>query len=135
MGQEMFRRRMGEFTKDKRLFDGFTPTFGLGCRRITPSDPYMPAIQEENVDFHFTAVESCTEEGVGGADGFEGKVDTIMCANGFDVTYRPQFPVVGNDGIDLQDMGRYVPSGILALRFQTFLTLRHSLDQRYVRTA
>ena len=86
MGQEMFRQRMGEFTKDKRLLDGFTPTSGLVCRRITPSDPYMPAIQEEDVDFHFTAGESCTEEGVGGADGVEGKVDTIMCANGFDVT-------------------------------------------------
>ena len=53
MGQEMFRNRMAEFIKDKRLLEGFTPTFGLGCRRITPGDPYMIAIQEENVDVHF----------------------------------------------------------------------------------
>ena len=36
MGQEMFRNRMAEFIKDKRLLDGFTPTFGLGCRTYSP---------------------------------------------------------------------------------------------------
>lgn len=35
MGQEMFRQRMSEFIKDKRLLDGFTPKFGLGCRRVS----------------------------------------------------------------------------------------------------
>lgn len=82
MGQEMFKQRMAEFIKDKRLLEGFTPKFGVGCRRITPGDPYMVAIQEENVDVHFTAVESCTEHGVVGADGVEREVDTVVCATG-----------------------------------------------------
>jgi len=34
--QEMFRNRMAEHIKDKRLLDGITPKFSLGCRRITP---------------------------------------------------------------------------------------------------
>ena len=42
----------------------------------------MEAIQKGNVDVHFTPVESCTEEGVVGADGVERKVDTIVCATG-----------------------------------------------------
>ena len=33
--QEMFRARMAEFIKDKRLLEGFTPKFEIGCRRIT----------------------------------------------------------------------------------------------------
>lgn len=78
MGQELFKQRMSEFIKDKRLLEGFTPKFGLGCRRITPGDPYMEAIQNENVDVHFTPVESCTEEGVVGGDGIERKVDTVV---------------------------------------------------------
>lgn len=82
MGQEMFRKRMAEFIKDERLLEGFTPKFGVGCRRITPGDPYMEAIQKENVDVHFTAVESATEKGVVGADGVEREVDTIVCATG-----------------------------------------------------
>jgi len=41
MAQEMFKARMPEHIKDQRLLEGFTPTFGVGCRRITPGDPYM----------------------------------------------------------------------------------------------
>ena len=37
----------------------------------------MVAIQEENVDVHFTPVVSCTEDGVVGEDGVERKVDTV----------------------------------------------------------
>lgn len=98
----MFKARMAEFIKDKRLLEGFTPTFGVGCRRITPGDGYMQAIQKENVDVHFTAVKSCTEDGVVGEDGVERKVDTIVCATGFDVSYRPRFPLVGKNGTDLK---------------------------------
>ncbi len=61
---------------------GFTPTWGVGCRRITPGDPYMEAIQKENVDVHFTAVKKITEDGVVGEDGVERKVDTVVCATG-----------------------------------------------------
>lgn len=61
---------------------GFTPKWGIGCRRLTPGDPYMVAIQKENVDVHFTAVEKITEDGVVGGDGIERKVDTVVCATG-----------------------------------------------------
>ncbi|PSK43626.1 hypothetical protein B9Z65_7140 [Elsinoe australis] len=113
--QQIFRARMAEFIKDERLLKGFTPTFGLGCRRITPGDPYMMAIQKENVDVHFTAVKSCTEDGVVGEDGVERKVDTIVCATGFDVSYKPRFPIVGKGGVDLKDKWGVCPEGYLGL--------------------
>ena len=51
----------------------------------------MEVIQKENVDVHFTHIERITEEG----DGIERKVDTIIYTTGFDVTYKPRFPIVG----------------------------------------
>lgn len=48
----------------------------------------MEAIQKENVDVHFMHVERITEEGVVGGDGVERKVDTIICAISFDITYK-----------------------------------------------
>jgi len=63
-------------------FAGFTPTFQLGCRRVTPGDPYIEAIQRENVDVHFTSVARLTKNGVMGADGIERKVDAVICATG-----------------------------------------------------
>lgn len=71
-------------------------------RTNSPCFRYMLAIQEPNIDVHFTAVASCTEDGVVGEDGQERKVDTIVCATGFDVSYRPRFPIVGRDGVDLK---------------------------------
>ncbi|KAK5112948.1 hypothetical protein LTR62_003770 [Meristemomyces frigidus] len=124
-GQELFRNRMAEHIKDERLLKGFTPTFGIGCRRITPGDPYMAAIQKENVDVHFTPVESCTEDGVVGGDGVERKVDTIVCATGFDVSYKPRFPLVGKDGVDLREKWKDCPESYLGLGvpgFPNFMT-------------
>lgn len=40
-GQEELKKRMAAFIKDERLLKGFTPSFGIGCRRVTPGDPYM----------------------------------------------------------------------------------------------
>lgn len=46
-GQKALRARMAEFIKDERLLQGFTPTFGIGCRRVTPGDPYVIGLSVE----------------------------------------------------------------------------------------
>ncbi len=127
MAAGYFRRRMGEIIKDERLREGLTPKFGFGCRRITPGDPYMEAVQKENVEVHFTHVERCTEKGVVGGDGVEREVDTIVCATGFDNSFRPGFPLVGRDGVDLRDKWAVNPESYLGLavpdmpNFMTFI--------------
>nr|POE51572.1 putative sterigmatocystin biosynthesis monooxygenase stcw [Quercus suber] len=123
MGEAHFRQRMAEHIKDPRLLEGFTPNFGIGCRRITPGDPYMEAIQQPNVDVHFTPVTRCTENGVIGADGVERHVDTIVCATGFDVSYRPRFPIIGADGLDLKDAWARCPESYLGLAISGFPNL------------
>lgn len=75
----------------------------------------MHAIQQGNVDVHFTAVEEITEDGVIGADGVERKADTIVCATGFDVTYKPRFPVIGKNGVDLYNKWEKAPESYLGL--------------------
>ena len=40
-GQKLMKARMAEHIKDERLLEGFTPKWGIGCRRVTPGDPYM----------------------------------------------------------------------------------------------
>jgi hypothetical protein len=84
-------------------------------RRITPGDPYMSAIQKDNVDVHFTAVDEIDETGVIGNDGIHREVDTIVCATGFDVTYKPRFPVIGKNGVDLADKWKDAPESYLGL--------------------
>ncbi|KAI9642092.1 hypothetical protein NHQ30_009963 [Ciborinia camelliae] len=113
--QKKFAARMAEFIKDKRLLKGFTPNFGIGCRRITPGDPYMRAIQEPNVDVHFSAVEEITEDSVIDSEGRSRKVDTIICATGFDVSFIPRFPIVGQNSVDLREKWKKLPESYLGV--------------------
>jgi hydroxyversicolorone monooxygenase len=128
MGRQMeslFLNRMKEWIKDERLLKGFTPKFGIGCRRVTPGDPYMlfvppprtsfrtpptnppihpsSAIQKPNVDVHFTPVTRISPHAIHGADGTTRPIDTIICATGFDTSYRPRFPIIGTDNIPLSN--------------------------------
>lgn len=75
----------------------------------------MSAIQKENVDVHFTAVDEIDETGVIGNDGKHREVDTIVCATGFDVTYKPRFPVIGRNGVDLYEKWKNEPESYLGL--------------------
>lgn len=75
----------------------------------------MRAIQEPNVDVHFTAVNEITEDSVIDTEGTEKKVDTIVCATGFDVTYRPRFPIVGQNGVSLGDKWNICPEAYLGI--------------------
>ncbi|KAF7531247.1 hypothetical protein G7054_g9044 [Neopestalotiopsis clavispora] len=113
--QDFCRNRMAEHIKDERLVKGFTPKFEVGCRRITPGDPYMAAIGKENIDVHFTAAGRITEDGVIGSDGIERKADTIILATGFDVSYRPRFPVIGRNGVSLSEKWATQPEAYLGL--------------------
>ena len=46
-----------------------------------------------------------------------------MCATGFDVSYRPRFPIVGQDGIALADKWKFCPEGYLGLAIPGFPNL------------
>lgn len=92
---------------------------------MTDDNYFSRAIQKENVDVHFTAVDKITPNGVTGSDGQTREVDTIVCATGFDVSYRPRFPIIGRNGVDLADKWRVCPEGYLGLAipdFPNFLT-------------
>jgi hydroxyversicolorone monooxygenase len=94
---------------------GFVPDFPVNCRRITPGDAYMAAIQEPNVDIHFTGVIEIHETGVTGADGIFRECDIVVCATGFDTSYVPRFAVIGRDGVDLRERWKDKPEAYFGL--------------------
>lgn len=60
----------------------FTPRFPPGCRRITPGDAFLEAIQKPNAELVLKGVTAITEDGLIDDDGHERKVDVIVCATG-----------------------------------------------------
>lgn len=114
--KEYFRKRTAEIVKDPNIADRITPKFSVGCRRITPGDPYLNAIQQPNVKVVFEEAVSITESSVVGKDGTEvTDVNTIVCATGFDTSFRPAFPIVGRNRVDLREKWAKRPEGYLGL--------------------
>ncbi|KAI1630493.1 flavin-binding monooxygenase-like protein [Exophiala viscosa] len=113
--RDYFTKRMRQHLYRDEIYEQLLPSFSPGCRRLTPGNPYMKAIQESNVNLHRCAVTKVTPNSVIGSDGTEVEVDTIICATGFDVSYKPRFSVVGRNGVSLQDKWKTIPEGYLGL--------------------
>jgi len=63
----------------------------------------------------FEPITSITEEGVVTADGMSHKIDVLVCATGFDVSFRPRFPIVGRDGADMRTAFEKAPETYLSV--------------------
>lgn len=113
--KQYFADRTKGMIKDKELGEKITPSWSLGCRRITPGDPYIMAIQEPNVTCHFTEVVEVTENGLVGKNGESCEVDTIVCATGFDTSFKPNFPIIGRNGVVLSEKWAKTPEAYLGL--------------------
>jgi hydroxyversicolorone monooxygenase len=113
--REHFSARMKNFIPDEEVFSKLLPNYAVGCRRLAPGNPYMRAVQESNVRIHRIGVSKITTKGVIGPEGEEIEVDTIVCATGFDVSFRPRFSVIGRHGVSLQAKWKDIPEGYLSL--------------------
>ncbi|KAL0935781.1 monooxygenase [Colletotrichum truncatum] len=102
--QEKAKEYMREaLNGDKHLCDAIIPKFPLGCRRLTPAISYLDSLQKPNVRVVTDPIKEITAEGLLPTMGETIKVDAIVCATGFDVSFCPRFPIIGRNG-NLQDI-------------------------------
>ncbi|KAF8899234.1 FAD/NAD-binding domain-containing protein [Infundibulicybe gibba] len=85
------------------IADYLVPDFAVGCRRITPGPGYLEALCEENVDFVPTPIHRITPTGIETIDGDTQDLDIIICATGFETSYKMPFPVIGRKGVTLNE--------------------------------
>ncbi|KAI6764142.1 hypothetical protein HG530_007931 [Fusarium avenaceum] len=104
------------------LLESFSPSFGVGCRRLTPGPGYLEALVQPNVDFITQGIKSINETGLvlGGPDGRQVDVDVLVCATGFHTNYVPPFPVVGKNGMTLEKKFDPFPATYLTLAVDDF---------------
>jgi hypothetical protein len=107
------KRKLGG---DSRLVDKVIPkNFNVGCRRPTPGDGYLEALIGEKTTVFTENIGSITPIGFTDQDGNAYECDVIICATGFDTSYRPRFPVIGLDGINLAELWAERPSSYLGI--------------------
>ncbi|KAL6247334.1 hypothetical protein RBB50_005680 [Rhinocladiella similis] len=110
------RRQMADkLNHDPELCAKLIPSWELGCRRITPGEGYLEAFLKPNVRLVQQGVVRVTEDSIIAADGSGHKVDVIACATGFDVSFTPQWRMIGRNGVDLAKEWSVDPESYLSI--------------------
>lgn len=125
------RKQMSEKLKnDPELCEKLIPKWELGCRRVTPGAGYLESFLRDNVTLTQSSITKITETGVYTEDGKFHEVDVgkfekidiflsltmiVVCATGFDVSFRPQYPVIGRNNVSLAEKWAEEPSSYLSL--------------------
>lgn len=105
------RTRLADPILEERLI----PKFSVGCRRLTPGVKYLEALKKDNMKLIMSKIAEITPTGCKCEDGNEHSFDVLVCATGFDVSFCPRFPLIGLNGINLQNTWRDDPKGYLGL--------------------
>jgi hypothetical protein len=71
--------------------------FSVNCRRPTPGNGYLEALSGEKTTVLPGSIREITPTGVVDCNGVEHPVDVIICATGFDTSFRPRIPIIGLD--------------------------------------
>ena len=117
---DQMRQKLGDAYLEERLI----PDWSLGCRRLTPGVNYLESLTKPNVEVVYGEINAVTEKGCLCDNGQEYPVDVLICATGFDTTFKPRFPVVNHEGVNLQDKWSKDPEsymGVAAAGFPNYL--------------
>ncbi|KAJ0413944.1 hypothetical protein BJY00DRAFT_305957 [Aspergillus carlsbadensis] len=103
--REYMTQQMKEKLRNPALEEALIPQWSVGCRRITPGVGYLEALGHEK-----TQQAGCICD-----DGKGYPVDVLICATGFDTSFRPRFPIIGPAGNNLQDDWEREPQSYLGI--------------------
>ena len=102
--QMIARRHLEKQVPDPVLRSKLTPSYTIGCKRITMSDTYYPALRKPNAELVTEPIAEVRERSIVTADGEERELDTIILGTGFKVHDNPAMSrVKGRDGRSLAE--------------------------------
>ncbi|MGQ0697638.1 MAG: flavin-containing monooxygenase [Panacagrimonas sp.] len=82
-----YRRRLkahlDKYIKDDKLRQHMLPDYELGCRRVIPTNAYLPALSLANVETDISGIECITPQGIRTRDGKDIPLDVIVYATGY----------------------------------------------------
>ena len=78
----MFVKHIQEVVQDQQIAHKLTPDYGIGCKRITPSDHYLQAFNLPHVHLISEKIDKLDETGIWTLDGSKSEVDVIIMATG-----------------------------------------------------
>lgn len=91
------------------------PKFPFGCRRPTPGTGYLESLSDPKVQTIVGNIDHISEDGVVTENGTTHPIDVLICATGFDTTYKPRIPIINGSGQSLGDAWKTEIHGYLGL--------------------
>jgi len=115
-----FRANMEKVMKerlkdDPSLINKLIPSYQPWCRRLTPGDGYLEALQEPNARLVDDPIDTITATGIRTKSGEEKDYDILVTATGFVNTRVPPWKMIGRNGVDLADRFKEDADGYLSL--------------------
>ena len=98
-GEAIARALLEKQVHDPEVRDKLTPRYGLGCKRPSFHNEYLPTFNRENVELETAVIDRVTAGGVRTTDR-EHELDVLILATGFRIL-EPIFPVYGLGGVEL----------------------------------
>jgi cation diffusion facilitator CzcD-associated flavoprotein CzcO len=107
--KEHYRRRLKKhldtYIHDDKVRQHMLPDYEMGCRRVIPTNTYLPALSHDNVDVNISGIECITPQGIRTKDGKDIPLDVIVYATGYfaysNMKKALTFQVHGLDGRNL----------------------------------
>lgn len=96
------------------LLEKLMPKTKPGCRRLSPGNGYLEAIQKDNASVCFSGIKRITKRGIVTDEGEE-EFDLIVCATGFNTTFIPNWDFVGRDGHGLDHDWKQTPEAYFSV--------------------
>ncbi|KAG4291711.1 hypothetical protein FPRO06_12964 [Fusarium proliferatum] len=98
------KQHMIKKIEDPHALEALLPTnYKAGCRRFTPADMYMEALNQSNVELISTPIKLVEGDAIITSDDKRRTYDIIVCGTGFE-PYTPRFPIKGRGAADLSDL-------------------------------
>ncbi|PNP76204.1 hypothetical protein FNYG_10493 [Fusarium nygamai] len=113
--EAFIKDKMIEKINNQELARLLIPEFAFGCRRITPGTQYLESLTKPNVTTVYGDIKEITKRGCVTADGKEHPTDILICATGFDTSFRPRFPLRGRNDMNLAEEWALEPRSYLGL--------------------
>lgn len=109
---EIMKRRMQQ---NKNMISEFIPAWEIGCRRLSPGDGYLEALQMPNSGYTFSPISRITDTGILTEDGILEEFDLIVMATGFDVSFVPSWRIRGPNNSSLESSWEEDPQAYFGL--------------------
>ncbi len=105
--QMIARRHLEKQVEDPELREKLMPDYIIGCKRITMSNTYYPALTQPNAEVVTEPIREIRAHSIVTEDGVERELDTIILATGFHVHDNPGMSRIrGRDGRSMaRDLG------------------------------